>query len=63
MIGVNPGDHDRSRGYLQIDGFRSENRLSGGKDHTNARVTKDAVLVENVENGGGSGNPRRFPRC
>jgi hypothetical protein len=22
MIGVNPGDHDRSRGYLQIDGFK-----------------------------------------
>jgi hypothetical protein len=41
MLGVNPGDHDRSRGYLQIDGFRTENRLSSGKEHNNVRVAKD----------------------
>jgi hypothetical protein len=46
MLRVNPGDHDRSKGYLQIDGPGVENRLSSGKDHNNVGDAKDYGACE-----------------
>jgi hypothetical protein len=60
MLSVNPGDHDRFKGYLQMMAPEAENRQSSGKGHNNVGDANDCSACEERGRWGRIGHRSEF---